>query len=127
MCIKRYNDKFLYIWYYMPMEDYIPMEDWEIMYNEVVGERRDGSSDGLPEALDIDMDDGYYKECSNWNPDLHKKWTLEALYPEIQEPTADQLVEAFNKTKQELFPGKEELTPKEEREVYEKMEKNREI
>ena len=85
-----------------------------------VQERPDGSSDGLPEACDIDLGDGY-KECSNWNLDLTKKWDLESLFSETTEPTADDLLEAFNKTKEELFPGKSKLTPKEEAEVYDKM------
>ena len=37
-----------------------------------VQERSDGSSDGLPEALDIDLGNGY-RECSNWNPDITQK------------------------------------------------------
>ncbi len=128
--IKRYDDKFLYVWYHMSMEDYIAMEgrttieDREIRDNEIVRERPDGSSDGLPEALDIDLGNGY-KECSNWNPDLHKLWTLEALCPEIQELTAEQLVETFNKIKEQLFPGKTLLTAKEERKVYARMNEHK--
>jgi hypothetical protein len=33
------------------------------------------------------------------------------------------LVEIFNKTKEELFPGKSKLTPKEEAEIYNRMSK----
>lgn len=47
------------------------MEERELKDNEVVQERPDGSSDGLLEKMDIDLGNGY-KECSNWNPDLHK-------------------------------------------------------
>ena len=85
-------------------------------------ERPDGSSDGLPEALDIDLGNGY-RECSNWNPDITQKWDLEDLFHETTEPTADEIVELFNKTKEELFPGKEELTAKEQSEVYDMMNK----
>lgn len=87
---------------------------------EHVQERPDGSSDGLPEAMDIDLGDGY-KECSNWNPDINQKWKLEELFHEATEPTADEIVELFNKTKEELFPGRSSLTPKEEAEVYNRM------
>ena len=88
-----------------------------------VEERFDGSSDGLPEAMDIDLGDGY-RECSNWNPDLTKKWDLQELFWETTEPTADELVEVFNKVKEELYPGKSELTSKEEAEVYNRMIEN---
>ena len=73
--------------------------------------------------MDIDLGDGY-KECSNWNPDINQKWKLEALFYEATEPTADEIVELFNKTKEELFQGKSKLTPKEETEVYNKMMEN---
>jgi len=89
---------------------------------EHVQERTDGSSDGLPEAMDIDLGNGY-RECSNWNSDITQKWTLEQLFHEMTEPTADELLKIFNKTKEELFPGKSELTSKEESEVYNKMNK----
>lgn len=112
MCTSK--DVILYDWYYMTMEE-LELED-----NKVIQERPDGSSDGLLEKLDIDLGDGY-KECSNRNPDLHKIWTLEAVCPEIKEPTADEIMKAFNQTKEELYPGKEKLTPKEEQIVYEKM------
>lgn len=85
-----------------------------------VQERPDGSSDGLPEALDIPLDDGY-RECSNWNPDINQKWDLEDLFRETTEPTAEQLVEVFNKTKEEMFPGRENLTLREQAEVYKRM------
>ena len=104
------------------MEDYIPTEELGVIDNEITQERPDGSSDGLPEKMDIDLGNGY-KECSNWNPDLHKLWTLEAISPEVKESTAEELVEAFNQVKQELFPGKTKLTPKEELEVYKRMRK----
>ena len=98
---------------------------WDEMVEDIehVQERIDGSSDWLPEALDINLGNGY-RECSNWNPDIHKKWTLEGLFQETTEPTAENLVEIFNKTKEEIFPGKSKLTPKEEAEVYNRMMKS---
>lgn len=104
------------------MENYEFTEEWEIKDNEVVEERPDGSSDGLSEKLDIDLGNGY-KECSNWNPDLDKLWPLEALCPQVQEPTAEELVETFNRIKEELFPEKEKLTQKEQEEVFNRMNK----
>jgi hypothetical protein len=50
---------------------------------------------------------------------------LEALCPEIQELTAEQLVETFNKIKEQLFPGKTLLTAKEERKVYARMNEHK--
>ena len=88
-----------------------------------VQERPDGSSDWLPEDLDIDLGDGN-RECSNWNPDINQKWDLEDLFRETTEPTADELLEIFNKTKEELYPGKVELTRKEEAEVFKRMIEN---
>ena len=107
----------------MRMEEFIPEEEYtpKVEENKVIEERPDGSSDGLPEALDITLDD-WSKECSNWNSGLHKIWDLEALCPEVTEPTAEDLVEAFNKKKEELYPGKAELTPKEQEEVYNHMD-----
>ncbi len=113
------NDRFLYVLQIF-MEEYDNIKWPEDITH--VQERPDGSSDGLPEAMDIDLGDGY-KECSNWNPDITQKWDLEDLFRETTEPTAEQLVEVFNKTKEELFPGKSELTPKEEAEVYKKISK----
>ncbi len=95
----------------------------EINREEVVQERGDGSSDWLNEKCDIDLGNGY-KECSNWNQDLTKIWDLEIICPEIREATADELVQAFNIMKEQLFPGKEKLTPKEEIEVYNRMYQN---
>lgn len=113
------NDRFLYVLQIF-MEEYDNIKWPEDITH--VQERPDGSSDGLPEAMDIDLGDGY-KECSNWNPDITQKWDLEDLFRETTEPTAEQLVEVFNKTKEELFPGKSELTPKEEAEVYKMISK----
>jgi hypothetical protein len=113
------NDRLLYVWY-ISMEEYDNIKWPEDITH--VQERPDGSSDGLPEAMDIDLGDGY-KECSNWNPDITQKWDLEDLFRETTEPTAEQLVEVFNKAKEELFPGKSELTPKEEAEVYKMISK----
>jgi len=102
--------------------DYYIMRDEWVEDIKHVQERADGSSDGLPEAMDIDLGNGY-KECSNRNPDITQKWDLEDLFSETTEPTAEQLVEIFNKTKEELFPGKSKLTPKEEAEIYNRMSK----
>ena len=97
-------------------------EAWDKKPEDIkhVQERADGSSDGLPEAMDIDLGNGY-RECSNWNPDITQKWTLEELFHEAPEPTAEEIVELFNKTKEELFPGRSELTPEEASEVYNKI------
>lgn len=113
------NDRLLYVWY-ISMEEYDNIKWPEDITH--VQERPDGSSDGLPEAMDIDLEDGY-RECSNWNPDITQKWDLEDLFRKTTEPTAEQLVEVFNKAKEELFPGKSELTPKEEAEVYKMISK----
>ena len=119
----------LYFWWCVTMDKYNEEFGYYTLWNkgvediQHVWERIDGSSDWLPEALDIDLGN-WYKECSNWNLDLNREWDLEALYPEITEPTAEQLVEAFNIKKEELFPGKENLTPKEEIIVREKIQKN---
>lgn len=107
--------------YYEEISSQTSWDEWAEDIKHVQ-ERSDGSSDGLPEAMDIDLGNGY-KECSNWNPDLTKTWDLENLFQKTTEPTAEQLVEAFNRTKEELFPGKEKLTPKEEAKVYEEMSK----
>ena len=104
------------------LDYFIPWDEWAEDIKHVQ-ERPDGSSDGLPEAMDIDLGNGY-KECSNRNSDLTKKWTPEELFRETTEPTADDLLEIFNKAKEELYPGKEKLTPKEETEVYNRMMKN---
>ena len=113
------NDRFLYVLQIF-MEEYYNIKWPEDITH--VQERPDGSSDGLPEAMDIDLGDGY-KECSNWNPDITQKWDLEDLFRETTESTAEELVEVFNKAKEELFPGKSELTPKEEAEVYKMISK----
>lgn len=106
---------------YMSMHKYHHLKWSEDIIH--VQERPDGSSDWLPEDLDIDLGDGS-RECSNWNPDINQKWDLEDLFCETTEPTADELLEIFNKTKEELYPGKSELTPKEEAEVYNRMIEN---
>ncbi len=103
------------------LDYFIPWDEWTEDIKHVQ-ERADGSSDGLPEAMDIDLGNGY-KECSNRNLDITQKWNLEDLFSETTEPTAEQLVEMFNKTKEELFPGKSKLTSKEEAEVYKKISK----
>lgn len=60
---------------------------------EVTTERDDGSSDWLFEALDIEVWDGY-KGCSNWE-DFDKIGSLEDLFPEIKEPTAEELIAEY--------------------------------
>lgn len=103
------------------LDYFIPWDGWAEDIKHVQ-ERADGSSDGLPEAMDIDLGNGY-KECSNRNLDLTTKWTPEELFRETTEPTAEQLVEIFNKTKEELFPGRSNLTAKEWDEVYNEANK----
>lgn len=103
------------------LDYFIPWDEWAEDIKHVQ-ERPDGSSDGLPEAMDIDLGD-WYKECSNRNLDITQKWNLEDLFSDKTEITADQLVENFNKTKEELFPGKSKLTPREEAEVYKRITK----
>lgn len=105
------------------LSHYVSWNEWAEDIKHVQ-ERPDGSSDGLPEAMDIDLWNGY-RECSNWNPDLTKTWDLENLFQDTTEPTADEILELFNKKKEELYPGKEKLTPKEEAKVYNEMYKKR--
>lgn len=64
----------------------------------VTQERLDGSSDGLFEALDIDLWDGT-KACSNWE-NFDQKWTLEEILPPLDEPTAEELVAKFYKNQE---------------------------
>lgn len=97
-----------------------PYTLWDVEDIIHVEEREDGSSDGLFEAQDIILPDGS-RACSNWEGGLHKKWPVEQLFQETTEPTADELLEIFNKTKEELYPGKTELTRKEEAEVFKRM------
>ena len=99
---------------------YISWDEWAEDIKHVQ-ERADGSSDGLHEAMDIDLGNGY-KECSNWNLDITQKWKLKDLF-KTTEPTAEQLVEIFNKTKEKLFPGRSDLTAKEWDEVYNEANK----
>ena len=65
-----------------------------------VGEREDGSYDGVHEDLKIHQynEDGSYEysECLWWNLDLHQEWSLEELYHKNKELTAEQLFEVFN-------------------------------
>lgn len=118
----------LYFWWCVTMEIHNENLDfytsWEGGVEDImhVQERADGSSDGLYEAMDIDLGNGY-KECSNRNPDITQKWNLDDLFWAANEPTAEQLVEAFNLTKEELFPWKTELTLKESDEIYKRMYK----
>ena len=65
---------------------------------KVTQERPDGSSDGLFEALDIDLWGGK-KACSNWEK-FDKKWTLEEIFPPLRELTAEELVKEFYKNQQ---------------------------
>lgn len=71
---------------------------WEQWPKDIqhVQERPDGSSDWLHEALDIDLGNGY-KECSNWNSDLTKEWSLEDLFRETMDLSPDEQVELFYK------------------------------
>ena len=64
----------------------------------VTKERLDGSSDGLFEALDIDLWDGN-KGCSNWE-NFDQKWTLEEILPPLHEPTAEELIAEFYKNEE---------------------------
>ena len=73
-----------------------PTYEWR---PKVTQERPDGSSDGLFEALDIDLWDGT-KACSNWENGLHQKWTLEQILPPLRELTAEKLVEEFYKNQE---------------------------
>ncbi len=100
---------------------FIPWDEWA-EYIKHVQERADGSSDGLYEAMDIDLGNGC-RECSNWNFDLTKKWTLEDLFGGVTEPTAEELVEALNGVKEKMFPKKTELTAREWEEVYKMLNK----
>lgn len=61
----------------------------------ITQERPDGSSDGLYEALDIDLWD-WNKACSNWEC-FDQIWSLEDILPQLQEQTAEQLVAEFMK------------------------------
>ena len=72
-----------------------PTYEWR---PKVTQERLDGSSDGLFEALDIDLWDGN-KGCSNWE-NFDQKWTLEQILPPLRELTAEKLVEEFYKNQE---------------------------
>ena len=72
-----------------------PTYEWR---PKVTQERLDGSSDGLFEALDIDLWDGN-KGCSNWE-NFDQKWTLEEILPPLRELTAEKLVEEFYKNQE---------------------------
>lgn len=89
---------------------------------DVITERADGSSDGLPEDQMLQHED-WNRECFSRNPDLQVAGALDDILPKIEELTAEQLVEAFNQAKEQLFPGKTNLTGKEELEVYKRMRK----
>ena len=72
-----------------------PTYEWR---PKVTQERPDGSSDGLFEALDIDLWGGK-KACSNWEK-FDKKWTLEEILPPLDELTAEELVAEFYKNQE---------------------------
>ena len=72
-----------------------PTYEWR---PKVTQERPDGSSDGLFEALDIDLWDGN-KGCSNWE-NFDQKWTLEEILPPLHEPTAEELIAEFYKNEE---------------------------
>ena len=65
----------------------------------ITQERPDGSSDGLYEALDIEVVDpdwNIVKACSNWEY-FDKKWQLEEIELNLTEQTAEELVAEFMK------------------------------
>lgn len=79
-----------------------PTYEWR---PRVTQERLDGSSDGLFEALDMPSsapDEEWlgYNACSNWENGLHQKWTIEEIFPPLDEPTAEELVKEFYKNQQ---------------------------
>lgn len=75
--------------------------------------------------------------CSTYEEDLEEyewKWKhkkskgkrfkvgkIEHLLPEIREVTGDELANALNQARQELYPGKTRLTQKEADKVYNRM------
>lgn len=75
-------------------------ESTHIRRPKVTQERPDGSSDGLYEALDIDLWNGY-KACSNWEH-FDQIGSLEDLFPEIKEQTAEELIAEFLKDNEHL-------------------------
>lgn len=85
-------------------------------------ERSDGSSDGLHEALDIVLENGY-RECSNWNTDLHQIWNLKQLFPVEMTLEPEDEIKLFKIIWEVKFPEKVSLTWKEQRVVYEIMKK----
>lgn len=84
-------------------------------------ERNDGSSDGLEEALDI-INNGF-RECSNWNTDLHQIWKLEQLFPVWTTLTPDDEVKIFQIIWTVTYPEKTNLTWIEQNKVYKIMKK----
>lgn len=70
-------------------------ESTHVRRPEVTQERADGSSDGLYEALDIDLWNGY-KACSN-RERFDQIWSLEEILPDLKELTAEELVAEFLK------------------------------
>ena len=82
-------------------------------------ERSDGSSDGLKESLDIINNN--FRECSNWNLNLHQIWTLSQLFPVGTALSPDDEIKLFNTIWEAKFPGKTNLTWKEQIEVYKSM------
>lgn len=68
---------------------------------KVTQERPDGSSDGLYEALDMPTTEEGYKGCSN-RERFDQIWSLEDLFPNLEEPTAEELIEAFYNSNKSL-------------------------
>lgn len=96
---------------------------WEVREQgpkDIITERADGSSDGLPEDRAIDLGNGY-RECIGWNWDIQKAWPLRAVCRPMQESTAKELSDALNQAIQELFPNKSNLTAEEGKKVYDRM------
>lgn len=85
-------------------------------------ERSDGSSDGLHEALDIVLENGY-RECSNWNTDLQQIWTLNQLFPDELELKAEDEMELFIRIQEAMFPDEDRVVWRKQLEVYNMMKK----
>jgi len=91
-------------------------EQWS---EDIIRERDDGSSDGLPE--DKMIENGDSRECLWWNPDLQIAWEIEDILPERKELSAEELVNLFNKIIDKLYHGKQKLTPAESNRAYKIM------
>ena len=85
-------------------------------------ERSDGSSDGLHEALDIVLENGY-RECSNWNTDLQQIWTLNQLFPDDLELKAEDEMELFTRIQKSMFSDESRVSWRDQLEVYNRMKR----